>query len=226
MIVCNSRKFVYLRVPRTGSTSLSNFLIANLTFDPKTDIHTPIPYNKVAGLNCPDATRVHATLDEIIAYGYLQHPIGEYRVFGVIRDPVDRFLSSAWLACRQLGINVTDNNEAVRRALPVAGDNETVFRRQTDWLLHEGKPVDRIFPYRRLDELAQELLGLRQASVTFRHRSESRGDCTDRLDQGLRNEILARYGDDQKLYERVIGQGEGRNPQPCPAGGGAAPAST
>lgn len=204
MIVSNSGKLVYLRVPRTGSTSLANFLIEHLAFSQERDFHTPVPYNRIPGLNMADASLVHATLAEILASGMLEYPLEEYRVFGVIRDPVDRFLSSAWHACRHQGVEAKDNDEAVAFAWPLADPQAPIFRPQSDWLLHGGKPINRIFAYPDLDRLAQEILGSNQIRVTFRHRSESRKIRSNALDDAWRQRILALYRDDQQLWERIV----------------------
>lgn len=204
MIVSNSRKFVYLRVPRTGSTSLANFLIEHVDFCRETDFHTPVPYNRVAGLNMSAANRVHATLEDIVGYGILRHPIEDYAIFGIVRDPVDRFISSAWHACKHHGIQARDNDEAVAYGWRVADPQEPIFRLQADWLLHERQQINRIFAYEHLDLLAQAILGSRQAHVTFRHRSDSRKLRNTDLDESLRRKILDRYRQDQEIYESVI----------------------
>jgi hypothetical protein len=205
MIVSNSRKFIYLRVPRTASTSLANFLVANIAFDSAQDYHTPIPYNRVAGLNISDAQQVHANLDDIVGLGLLRHPVSEYAVFGVIREPLDRFISGAWHTCHYDNRAPRDNNEAVAYALALTAPVPPVLRPQVNWLLHDGRPINRIFPYHQLDELAQAVLGIADARVTFRHRAESRRTRDMTLDAGLRAAVLARYAADVELYRSVTG---------------------
>ena len=207
MIVSNSRKFIYLRVPRTGSTSLSNFLIEHLEFCRDSDFHAPVPYNGITGLNFSAAESAHANLDDILGYGILKYPLSDYSVFGVIRDPVDRFLSSAWHACQHQGVEAMDNNQAVMFAWQAGSPSAPIFRPQTAWLLHERKPIDKIFAYEHLDRLAQEILGSGQARVTFRHRSDSRKHRSSDLDDSLKRKILTVYQDDQDLYERVLARG-------------------
>jgi hypothetical protein len=207
MIVSNSGKFIYLRVPRTGSTSLSNFLIENLPLSKDADFHTPVPYNRIAGLNFSAAEHVHATLDDILGFGILQYPLEEYSVFGIVRDPVDRLLSSAWHACQQHGVEASTNDQAVGYAWQVMNPMAPIFRPQTAWLVHEGRPINRIFAYEQLDRLAQELVGSGQAQVTFRHRSESRGRRNTDLDTTLASRIRDLYRDDQDLYESVLAMG-------------------
>ncbi len=207
MIVSNSRKLIYLRVPRTGSTSLSNFLVEQLAFDPDRDVHTPVPYRQIPGLNATAEMDVHATLDDILGYGILEQPLEDYAVYGVIRDPVDRFISAAWHICHLQRVQPSDNNDAVRWAARVAHPDSPVLRPQVDWLLHAGRPINRLFPYERLDHVAAGILDSAGALVTFHHRSESRRDRNVDLDEVLRQQILHLYPADRALHEQALGSG-------------------
>jgi hypothetical protein len=75
-----------------------------------------------------------------------------------------------------------------------------------NWLLYDGRPINRIFPFYQLDSLAQAVLGIADARVTFRHRAESRRTRDMVLDAGLRAAVLARYAADVELYQSVTGR--------------------
>jgi hypothetical protein len=91
MIVSKKRGFIFLRVSKTASTSLSSFI--RQTMPNEIDIHTGwgVP------LESAERTRLHhISLQEAVDEKYLtEDEIASMRVYAVARDPVDRFISFA-----------------------------------------------------------------------------------------------------------------------------------
>lgn len=124
MIFCKSRKFIFLRVPKTASTSLSMQIQKHLDFRPG-DFATKF---SVFGYPIPSVGIEHLKLNynpiEITSFKEDEHmqlsrlelfniinpeELDSYSIYGVLRNPVDRFFSlfSHMITTRQeFGLNV------------------------------------------------------------------------------------------------------------------------
>ena len=79
MIVSNSKKVIFLEVPKTGSMSLSSLIKSSDFFNENQDT--------VYGQ--------HTLISEAISEGVLNYDIKDYKIYAFIRNPLDRVLS-AW----------------------------------------------------------------------------------------------------------------------------------
>ena len=97
MYISHKYKFVFLRSPKTASSSLSEFFINNIP-DPNA-VYTAVEDSKIKGQH----TKVienkyrknfkfyHMTLQELVDEHYLtREQANSYRIISVIRDPADR----------------------------------------------------------------------------------------------------------------------------------------
>lgn len=212
MIVGHKDKIVFLRVPKTASTSISDFLVQNFEFG-ENDIHTPVLYTKRTGLNC-NIEDVHLNLEGIIKNNLItEKQISEYQIFGLIREPVDRFISIAHHTLIQSSLasnKKLNNNEAVEIVLKNLNIKEGVFKPQTFWLIFKEIEINNIILYQNINDLIKSILG-REEKLNLHYRSESRQDKTSVLAQDLVKEINSIYKKDKDLYEKYYNKTQRRN---------------
>ena len=104
MIVCKSRKFIFLRVPKTASTSLSFQIQKNMDF--RTGDFATVCANTHAmgfeylfpnfGSHRMYAFKLdeHAILERLTALDIMtREEMESFAIYGIIRNPVDRFRS-------------------------------------------------------------------------------------------------------------------------------------
>ena len=96
MYLSHKYKFLFLRTPKTASSSLSDFFINNI--DDPSAIYTEVEDANIPGTLSEDIVGkyrpyafYHFTISQLIAEGVLTlEQAKEYKVFSVLRDPVDR----------------------------------------------------------------------------------------------------------------------------------------
>lgn len=100
MIVSHSRKFVFLRVTKTGSTTAQILLRLGVHWDYERDHLSSAPGWDMAGVNLPpdpdplSITWRHADLESLVDKGVLtEEQVYEYDVYAFIRSPYERFVS-------------------------------------------------------------------------------------------------------------------------------------
>lgn len=225
--IIHSKKFVFLRVPRTASTSLSHFIGTRTQGVIEDAVQTAVPeflYRPKNELTVTDA--VHDTL-HMLVYSQLltEEQVRTYRVFAVMRDPVDRFISVSY------HINSWGNSRSFNRGyktLPVEkhGVNDIVeyylnikngtrpstgfdfmFLNQRRWLLYGNKYISDIIDYNRLDNGVEKMLKYLNLNpyykLEFKHRSDERKDYGEPLDPILADRIRDSYKLDVELYSKI-----------------------
>ena len=110
MFINYTKKFVFLRVTKNASTSLLNCLIDNI--DPNDKVgHAKVEANdsySVEKLNL-ETDSLHLNINEIIKEGILKpDEIHEYNFYGVLRNPIDRFISCAYHILRYKNLPVKE----------------------------------------------------------------------------------------------------------------------
>ena len=164
MIISNEKKFIYLRVPKTGSTSISVYFYENLPLESSIlrtvdrsdylDISNyPIKdgyFNVEHRITLKHNT--HSTLQCAIDAGLLEHDVSEYSVYGVLRNPVDRF-KSYWSMTKVIeGNDMVQNFNVFKTYMNLFG-----ARPQTTWLKHSGSLINRLFLYEDVPALVEEI---------------------------------------------------------------------
>ncbi len=164
MIISNEKKFIYLRVPKTGSTSVSVYLYENLPLEDSifrtadratyldTDNYTIKPgyFDVTRPPKLPHYT--HSTLQCAISAGLLKHDISEYDVYGVLRNPIERFISF-WSMTRVIeGNDVATNFDVFKAYMRLF-----VNRSQTTWLKHNGTIINKLFLYEDVGDLVRDI---------------------------------------------------------------------
>lgn len=103
MYISPKYKFIFLRVPKTASTSLSEFFIRNI--DDPDAIYTDVDDAKIEGTlseeilseirgkheNFHPFKHLHLNLKQLVEYGIVtEKQVKEYKCFAVLRDPIER----------------------------------------------------------------------------------------------------------------------------------------
>ncbi len=200
MFLDNNKKVICLSVPKTGSTSCSTFFRENIPYAHKF-------YGKI----------MHTTIDELCYKNIVLHPIQEYRIFGIIRDPVQRFLSAVndmiGMKSPILQHSYTNKKELLILVKNILfkeydkfyNEQTTIFLPQTHWLKIEGI---KIYRYENLNNFVSEIceiydIDFNKFNVFERRKVGVIPVSADDLDPETRNKILELYAEDQEIYDKT-----------------------
>jgi hypothetical protein len=230
MIIIPSKKFIFLRVPKTASTSISQFLGEKLYHIPDMK-HTPVMYSNFYTDKCielSDIMQPHINLQEMIYTNFIdKNLINSSRVFGVVRDPVERFVSCAsalYFYNKDIpgaGKWLTNIREVQKKTFNLDIEllvNDTfeyfknidllILRKQTYWLKFEEQLISDIFLYQEIDKLTSSVFNYLNINNTdfipYQHRSNERPNKKFNLSKQLKTKIIEHYLDDYELYHRLI----------------------
>lgn len=226
MIVCRSKGFIFLRVPKTASTSISKFLLDHLKFDSDIDVHSSLyPYHP--SLNCFGIVGLnsHPSLNHFLKHKLIsQKDISNLKVYGVLREPVERTLSLFKFILHsyegieiskynqnniiELGLELFDKNEQKftyvapikNRFLP----NDAIAPRiplypQSSWLVHYNEPISNILVYPKFKKFLLEYTG--RDDVGHELKSVEL-DSAETVSDSLVREIKKIYNEDFTLWKK------------------------
>lgn len=192
MLYIPSKNLLYLRVPRTASTSTSHFLYENVALKFDDSIYTPIYYKNILlpskkTLNLD----VHVNAEELLKKNILTD-VENIKIYGIIRNPVDRFKS----VMRKKNIHDMSEYEKLKN----------FFLPQTNWLKIKNKLISNIYSYEKIDEMIIDILktlDIDCAITLNRHRIEERPVFQFELSNSIISRIKKDYYEDIKLYEDI-----------------------
>jgi hypothetical protein len=194
MIIIPSKKFIFLRVPKTASTSLSHFFSDHL--------HR-FSDARATSIFLKDIYKGNLNIDVHSTLGNINIPnVEEYKVFGVVREPVDRLLSFFYHASHG-----TLHSEKGLELL-VAGKLPYDPLKQAHWLTFNHKPISNIYSFTNLSQLindAMEYLGISQYdSLSYNHRYSEFRNREIKISDELVEKLKIKYSEDFNLYNMVI----------------------
>jgi len=209
MIVSNEKKFIYLRVPKTGSTSISVFLFENVPLEKDIirisdtgDILKKEESNNIKHGYFDDTYTlpggVHTTLDQIMTAGFLKYPLNEYNIYAVCRNPVDRFLSFQNMMQKLDGIDMLKSYSIFKEYMSMFEANP-----QSTWLMHENTLINNIFLYEDAHKLVAEIAikyGILDTSVFYNYKFRKYEKNTTSIDSKVLEYIKIYWQEDFKIY--------------------------
>ena len=206
MFISKERNFIYLRVPKTGSTSMMNYLRDNLGNNEGTT-YTLMNIFEWEGKNLPigqEKFNPHSTITEALKNGIIDNSFLEKtNIYACLRDPIERFLSCCYHFKNPNNdfLNSNDTNKLVEQGLKFyAKSNFHIFWPQSNWCLFNGKPINKLFLHKDFDKAAQEMSGI-EGSVNYQHRDDSKEVNNTKIsDVDLIKQIQTIYDDDVVLY--------------------------
>ena len=207
MIISRSRGFIFLKIPKTASTSLGQFIINSM---PHSDV------DSFAGMkmSCYDLRgkfkemNPHVTLDELIVKDLINNnDIENLKIFAMMRNPIDRFLSAAHhmhALDTKSQFSTSSDNEVARKYIFGQRNikNDSFFAPQTKWMYHNGRKVVKLFKYPQFSELFAELK-IEETDLGYKHNSEFRKNKEVSLDQDLENLLSDYYREDMEIWNSL-----------------------
>ncbi len=209
MIFLND-KLIYIKIPKTGSTSIALSLLGNYG----TDITNRGPYeNGIVNINRIYRPHMrfygwHATFSELASY---VKDINDYRVFTVLRDPVDRVHSVyKWQKHK-------DKDNPLLRTFDIfvenyRNKNERIGRQaylhllpQSYWI--EGALAHPMMKFFRIEDIDMNLGKFEEFSgFKFMPTHENRAKINEPLQMSIEtsNFINNFYSKDIKLFRRLF----------------------
>ncbi len=157
MIISHSKKFVFFRVAKTGSTTAEVMLRLSGAFDPAADILTGTREWELPSCNINEdhvdgrdpINFAHLTPTHAVELGILTpEQLREYNCYGYLRKPTSRFISAYMHMQRgdrgrwtKHGLQPKQYWERrIKDCMPHMG-GEIIGRSQVDWFFHEGEQV-------------------------------------------------------------------------------------
>lgn len=210
MFVSKKQNFIYLRTPKSGSTSMSNYLIDKLGGNADS-IYTVINLLDIGCKNLPlgsEWLNPHSSIEQIVKAGVVSKEfIEQANIYACLREPVDRFVSRSYHIKnfdQNKSVQGLNKNQLVEKCLTMHNPEFHMWWPQTTWCALDGKPVNKLFLHEDFDKAASEMTGV-DSSVGYRHRSNCREDDPTPLDSNLIQEIEKLYSDDVALYKSIKG---------------------
>ena len=221
MYISHKHKIIFLRNPKTASSSVSDFLVENLK-DPNA-IYTHVDDTEPPKLakNVPESiffkydnfSWSHLTLEDIVKEGFVrENDLYEYRKIAVIREPLDRQLSFYYhfKSKNQLGLQPHSPPSILEyRSVTKNGYFEKVNakKKQSDFLKYKNRYIGTYILYENLEDSLKKLMEEMQINITYdlpKHKSSARPN-DNHLKLGNEDIIKMKsyFNDDFKLYERI-----------------------
>lgn len=217
MYLSHKYKILILRTPKTGSSSLSEFLIRNI--DDPDAIYTEIDDTNIPGTLDPDIVNrnkpykyFHLSLEDLIREGVITPSvIHNYRCISVLRDPVDRQKSFYYFMKKWWAPNAPASLEEYKSFSPdgysLRKEYNTMLR-QTDLLKYDGHYYGQFWLYENLDSHIKNFmnsLGLEIKHPMPQHKTGFRKDRANEIkfDHETVLKLQNHFTDDFRIYSQL-----------------------
>lgn len=213
MLISNEKKFIYLRVPKTGSTSVSIYFYENLPLEKNIirlvdneksllDIDTNRigeGYFSKPAININNG--IHTTLDEIIDLNLLEFPLDEYDVYAVCRNPLDRFLSFQTMMEKMDNVDIVENFSMFKQYMSIFESGP-----QSMWLTYNDSLVNRVFLYEDINLMVAEIAnkyGITDTSNFSNYSFRQYKKYTNTIPSRVLEYLKIYWQDDFKIYNQL-----------------------
>jgi len=213
MILSNEKKFIYLRVPKTGSTSASVFFFKHLPLEQsiirtsdnsvllRTENSDQIPKNYFDS-EYTFTGGVHATLEEVMQLGLITHDVSDYDIYAVCRNPIDRLLSFCSMFKKTDNVNILDNFSVFKQYMDTFECSP-----QSLWLTYNNIPVNRLFLYDDISLMVNEIsakYGVYDTSAFNEYKLRSYRNNDIQISNKILEYIKIIWAEDFEIYESLV----------------------
>lgn len=144
---------------------------------------------------------VHTTLDQIVKLNLLTHPLTEYDIYAVCRNPLDRFLSFQNMIKNIENVNVVENFSIFKSYM-----NMYETRPQSTWLIYNNKLVNRVFLYENINLMISEIAqkyGITDTSNFSNYSLRQYEKYTNTISPRVLEYLKIYWQDDFKIYDML-----------------------
>lgn len=216
MYLSHKHKFLFLRTPKTASSSLSDFFIRNI--DDPDAIYTEVEDSNIPGtLDESIVSRYrpyafyHFTLNQLIDEGVItREQVAEYDIFALLRSPVDRAKSFYYFYRKWKGQHTEPSIEQYRswtlNGVFKGEPNSGIV--QSDLLKLGKKDVGRFWLYEDLDKELSNFMFNRRLRIDHplpRHKTDARKNRDNEIEfeeQDLQA-MRQTFKEDFDLYDKI-----------------------
>lgn len=213
MFINHTKKFIFLSVTKTGSTSVKSVLVKNCQNDDIAYTRSNFDEDYYDAYNIPENEfSTHLNLSEALELNILtKKQIQEYRIFGILRNPVDRFISQiSFLMFYGRENNLFDQNKIIQEWYRIKHEfdgsiiEKEIMKPQIYWLKHKGIPINNLVQYENIENIIYYMIGKKIELPSYRSdiRNEKQKNYKCVYDY-LRNRIIDEYVEDHSLYLRL-----------------------
>lgn len=221
MIICRSRGFLFLRVPKTASSSISMHLLDEIQFDVNCDAYSSFMGRPAFNIvNNSDAQNEHATLNDFLKSGIINESDLNLKVYGVLRNPIDRTISMfahVLSMLQRIDISTYSSNNVLEEGLKLfhASPKKYFYSRfannpnntryypllpQSNWLMHYGKQISNIIIYPQFKDFLESIEV--NPNINYKYKENKTYQSSVEIDSGLKRELRKIYSQDFVLWEK------------------------
>lgn len=217
MYLSHKYKFLVLRTPKTGSSSLSEFLVKNI--DDPDAIYTEIDDTGIPGTldqAIVDRNRpfkyFHLSLEDLMSEGVITPQIiNTYRCISVLRDPIDRQKSFYYFMKKWWAPNTPASLQEYKTFSPdgysLRKEYNTMLK-QTDLLKYDGKWYGEFWLYENLNDHVEQFMkdiGVPIKHPMPRHKAGFRKNRENEIvfDHETVLKLQNHFTDDFKIYSQL-----------------------
>ena len=210
MLINHSHKFVFIRVPKTASTSCVFYFGDSGLMDPETDVYAGKSVKPLLNICKVAPTGEHKRTSLEIAVGqtpYLHAPhykiverypdTAGYESLACVRNPVDRFCSFVSGHMTNESSSAIEIQSAIYKAL----DEKKLYPQ-----VYYYGPSTIVWPFETVEEKVIEYITKKGGSVRrkWHQRNSNSGRIKIFLNKDIENSILDFYSKDFELWEKTM----------------------
>ena len=220
MYLSHKYKFIVLRTPKTGSSSLSEFLVKNI--DDPDAIYTEIDDTRIKGTvdqSIVNRNRpfkyFHFSLEDLVREGVITPDIiKNYRCISVLRDPIDRQKSFYYFMKKWWSPNSPASLQEYKSFSPdgysLRKEYNTMLK-QTDLLMFNGKIQGEFWLYENLNNHVESFMKDIGVEIKYpmpRHKAGFRKDRDNEIvfDREVISKLENYFALDFELYNELKGK--------------------
>ena len=217
MYISRKYKIIFIRIPKTACSSITEFLIKNISDSEA--IHSGVDDSKIKSTLISQPIKkpvmsnkyVHYTLQDIVDDGFVKaEELEQYKIFGVLRNPVDRQKSMYWFRKKWSRAtpgsledykNITIDN-CTMKASPATGIEQVSFMKYNN-ILHGT-----FWLFENIDKELNNLLNDLGFSIKHelpKHKSGNRKKNEFEFDEEVMKSLKAHYNNDFMMYHKLKG---------------------